>query len=851
MLEGDPRRAGAVPPRTTAPVRAEPGRDVVADRFEVLTQLGAGGMGRVFAAFDRVLKRQVAIKDLSPQLAGSAPFSEQMLREARAVAQLNHTHIIAVHDVVSTDAGVYIVMELLHGETLAAALERGPLAPETALGYARQIVSALRHAHEKGILHCDLTPRNVFLTEAGVVKVMDFGLARVVGRSTRLSTAGIGASAALAAARPGTPGYMSPEQRQGVPLDVRTDIYSVGVILGEMLGGAALALSGTRRSSLAQIVARATAADPAQRFQTAADLDAALAGVAPGRSHKRPWLRVGLPAAMLVVVGAVLASSGLARSPRPLPGRPPVVGVAAFASDSTEPSMSYLAAGLSDLLTSELATTNAVVVTRAPSTAESGAAAEAMAQELGAAVLLLGHVSRGTGGLRVGLRMYSAAARTFSAESVITRSPQDLVGARRLLVRAAHDQLSAAGLLPEIGAVAGDGFERQLPRTMDVFEDFAQARWFLERFDVAANIDHALAMLTRITQREPQFALGFASLGEASWRKWQRSRDPAWSAAAQRHALEALRLSGGQPEVRYSVALIYQGTGRVAEATAELEAVVKARPLDDAARRLLGRLYADTGHLDQGVAAIQEAIALRPGYWANYAALGNVAYRAGNYPLAADMFRRFADLRPDSASAFQRLGTALHAAGDEQGALQSYERSLQLGPNANAYSNIGTIHFDARRYDAAIAAYTRAIAIDPRNPSLHRNLGDALRRAGRTQAAQAAYRRAVVLAGESLKVDPRDAVVLSVKAISQARTGALADAAADSTAALALAPSDSDILFEHALIALLRGQPDEAIAGLGRAAAAGYNVTRMKADPDLEPVTGSPAFRQVVAAARP
>ncbi len=829
----------------------------IADRYDIIRFIGGGGMGRVFVAYDRSLKRNVAIKVLAPDLALNPAYSRQLLREARAAAQLDHAHIAAVHDVVDSDGAVCIVMEMLRGETLGSKLRRRPLTIQQLVRYARQVAAALRHAHARGIVHCDLTPANIFITEEDEVKVVDFGLARVTAGATRDVGDEVGASAALIARRPGTPGYMSPEQKAGLALDRRTDIYSYGVVLREMLryleAPAPRPWPSTGAPNpvpvLLPIVDRASAPDANARYQSVEEIDAALAAV-PTEAPKTEahGARRYLPLAALL--GAVVALLFGLRDRDVSAGADPgatVVGVPPFVSASADPSMAYLAAGLTEMLTMELMASNAVVTARSPAVVANQKDAAVVAGELGAGVLLLGRVERQGSGLVTTLRVYRAATNGFGGDVSFTRAGDDLAGIRRALAATARAELVAAGIrVREPGQRQTDATEKLLPKSMTRFEEFAQARWYLDRADVATNVDYAMSILTRLVEEEPTFAMAHAALGEAAWKKWLATRDRSWSEAAQRHALEALRLSPQQPEVRYAVALIYQGTGRPKEALAELEAVSTVRPFSDEVPRLMGRLYADMGRVDEGMAALKRAIDLRPGYWNNHASLGNVAFRAGRYDDATAAFRRFTELRPDSASAHQRLGTAYHAAGDVAAALASYERALAIAPNANAYSNVGTLHYDERRYKEAIAAYQRAVALAPRDPSLHRNLGDALRREGQVRAARDAYLRAIALASDALRVNPKDVTAMNVRAISLARTGRLADADAASREALALQPAIGSVLFERGVILMLLGRKVEAVAAIERAVAAGYSGGRVASDPDLAPLADQPGFNDLV-----
>ena len=205
--------------------------------YEILAPLGAGGMGEVYRAHDTKLKREVAIKVLPDALARDADALARVEREAHAVAALNHPNILSIHDFGDESGTSYAVTELLEGETLRTKLEGGWLGSRRSIEIAVQIATGLAAAHEKGIIHRDLKPENVFLTSDGRVKILDFGLAK----RDRMEAAETHAPTTPAGTQPGTVmgtvGYMSPEQVRGQEVDARTDIFSFGAILYEMLSG--------------------------------------------------------------------------------------------------------------------------------------------------------------------------------------------------------------------------------------------------------------------------------------------------------------------------------------------------------------------------------------------------------------------------------------------------------------------------------------------------------------------------------------------------------------------------------------------------------------------------------------
>src|SRR5262245_35280501 len=202
---------------------------VYGERYEVEALIGAGGMAEVWRGHDRVLNRTVAIKTLLPQFASDASFVDRFRREAQAAARLNHAGIVSVYDSGTDDGTSYIVMQYIEGRTLADYLGAGKtLPPMQAAQIAQGIAEAIGAAHAQGVIHRDIKPANIMVTRDGKVLVMDFGIARLVaGPETAPQTAAV----------LGTASYLSPEQAQGQAVDARTDIYSLGVVLYEMLAG--------------------------------------------------------------------------------------------------------------------------------------------------------------------------------------------------------------------------------------------------------------------------------------------------------------------------------------------------------------------------------------------------------------------------------------------------------------------------------------------------------------------------------------------------------------------------------------------------------------------------------------
>src|SRR5712672_1031738 len=283
--------------------------------YEIVAQLGAGGMGEVYRARDTRLERDVAVKVLPASLASDANLRQRLEREAKAVSKLSHPHICTLHDVGHQDGVDFLVMELVEGETVEQRLMKGPLPPDQVLRVAAQIADALAKAHKVGFTHRDLKPANIMLTKTGA-KLMDFGLAKASGTAALSDALGemTAEQAKLTAEGTiiGTFQYMAPEQLEGKEADARTDIFALGEVIYEMATGKP-AFSGKNRTSLItailtseppamaslqpltppaleRVVKTCLAKDPDTRWQSAQDLKLQLEWIAEGGSQ------AGLPA---------------------------------------------------------------------------------------------------------------------------------------------------------------------------------------------------------------------------------------------------------------------------------------------------------------------------------------------------------------------------------------------------------------------------------------------------------------------------------------------------------------------------------------------------------------------------
>ena len=809
-------------------------------RYTILRRLGAGGMGEVFLANDTQLDRPVAVKRLALT---DAPDQKRLaLKEARVVARLTHPHIAQLYDVVEEQGVVHLVMEFVEGQTLAASIAEGLCSESRTRTIGSQVADALAFAHAHGVVHCDVKPSNVMLSRTGQAKLLDFGIAQIE------RTTGTGAGTTSEIVIRGTPPYTAPEVMLGGSPTPRSDIFSLGVTLFEMLTGRrpfdaapGQQFNPTRpapsvrdfapsvSTSLSALLSKTIAMSPDARPASAADVRDQLATTPHVPRHaawRLSWLTAGVAAALLALVSTAVV---MLREPSRLSApTPPVFGVA-VRNLTGEESRDHLAAGLAESLVTRLSVVPGLSVVPA------GAMSPFVGQPDGmsAATITIGlsHVLSGTlqgspQALRMTLLLLDRSGKAAWGTTIDgtethfvdfqQRASAVLLSALRIRGLGGPDQLNAAASRPT--------------NSDEAFELWSYGRAVLERSDVPGNLDRAIRFFERSVESDPTFGWAHASLGESCWRKYRDTRDDAWISRARASLDRALALAPDDPTVRYALAVLEHGTGRIEDALESLRQVIARQPASDAAYRLRARIASERGDLGSAIDSLREATAIRGDDPSTVRALGLAYFDAGRLDEAIASFSRLTALQPDNASGFQMLGTAHHAAGELDRALVAYQRANAIAPRATAYSNIGTIHYARRDFEAAADSYKKALAIQPREPATRRNLAEALEQLGKNTEARREYEAAIGFLGDALQINQADGRTWALMALCQARTGRVDAAESSLKRALALAHDDSEVAYKSALVALALGRDGDALKARDRAMSLGYSRSIAAAD---------------------
>ena len=840
--------------------------------YKILEQLGEGGMGVVYRAEDTRLGRQAALKFLSRRRTLDEQARQRFVHEAQAASALDHENICTVYEINETDrGGTFIAMAYYEGENLNERIARGPMEVKDALSVVRQLATGLGKAHSRGIVHRDVKPANIILTPDGIVKIVDFGVAKLLGR-TDITEEG---------ATLGTAAYMAPEQVKGEPVDRRADIWALGAVLYEMLTGRqpfqgeymqavfygilhedpepVETLREDISPKLAAIVGRCLEKDREKRF---ADIDSILEELRQLESEDSQQRlprrrRIPVRALAAVLAGVLVLSAALVVFPQSrdtlfatlgMSGLPEArhLVVLPFRNVGGDAAGDAYCSGLFETLSSKLTQLERFsdapfwVVPASEVLSRSVKSADQARRVFAANLVIDGSVHRSGTDVRLTLNLIDAATRRTLRSEVLDYTKSNPIAIQNSAIISIAEMLKlelASGATTVIDA--GSSTE---PGANDFY---LQGRGYLNDFHSPENVDTAIRLFEQALREDSLYALAHAGLAEAYWRKFKSANDPRWVNIAVENANRALEIDAMLAPVHVTLGTTYTETGRYEEALQSYQKALEIDPLSADAYRGRARALELSGRPDDAEKTLKKAIDLRPSYWAGYNALGVFYYRSGRYEEAISQFLFVTKLTPLNAQGYQNLGGVYFALNRSDEAVAMFEKSLEIEPKFAVYSNLATYYYYEGRFEEAAKNYELALKLDDSDYRIWGNLAETYYWSrGGNEKARATYREAILRGRRLLEVNDQDAEVLARLSGYLARTGDLSEASDLLRRAVDTDPTEPELQFLIGNSYERIGERETAIDWIIRAIESGFPISEIERSPSLAQLRSDARYQQ-------
>ncbi|HSS45647.1 MAG TPA: protein kinase [Thermoanaerobaculia bacterium] len=700
--------------------------------YEITGVLGSGGMGEVYRAKDPRLGRDVAIKVLPASFSSDFDRLRRFEQEARAVSALSHPNILTIHDIGQHDGAPYVVTELLEGETLRSVLAGGGLSTRKANNYALQIAHGLGAAHEKGIVHRDLKPENLFVTRDDRVKILDFGIAKLTQPAFPLTAetdAPTAAPQTQSGVILGTVAYMSPEQILGKPVDARSDLFSLGVVLYEMLSGERpfqkdtapetmtailkedpLDRPGSERDfpfEVRRVLAHCLEKNPGERFQSARDLAFDLRTIGTGTETPKPsavsaavprrparfWIPVaGIGAAALLAALLVFNVGGIRdRRPWARGTRIDTLAVLPLANLSGDPEQDYFADGMTEAVITDLAKIKAMKVISRTSVMpyrNSKKSMREIASELKAAAVIEGSVMRSADRVRITVQLIDASSDQHLWAESYERDLKNVFALQGEVAQAIAQRVRAVMTPQEQARLV-----QKRPVDPEVYELYLRGRHIMMRGGLE-DVRKAIEYFQSGLAKDPKNALIYTGLADAYIEKMSDVHESPVEATAKARAaaMKALELDESLAEAHTSlgsIKLFYDWDWTGGEK--ELRRAIELDPGYSEAYRMYGAYLTMVGRQPEAVPYFEKAHKLNPLY-----PVGGYSYFMGHkYDEAIEQYRKSLEVEPGAMMYFG-LVLALAEKGDYATAISEGEKATKLNDSpllmtslASAYARAG------------------------------------------------------------------------------------------------------------------------------------------------------------------
>ncbi len=775
--------------------------------YKIISRIGAGGMGEVYLAQDTQLDRQVALKFLPQNLSQDEASRARFTREARAAAKLDHPNIVPVYEVGEFQGRPFFTMAHIEGKSLREVIKEGRLSISEAISITMQICEGLHKAHESGVVHRDIKPSNIIIDGENRTRLLDFGLATVSGEKKLTKTG----------STLGTIGYMSPELVKGEKADHRSDLFSVGVVLYEMITGrmpfeadheAAIQYNIINEQpeplsryksgvtgELQQIIDKALSKDSSLRYQHAdgmlADLKRLSVGPTPAtRSKIRLWLALAI--AVVAIPGYFLIDQFLFHKKTAIQGWSNSIAVLPFRDFSPNQDQEYFCDGMTDAIIGRLSNIKDLKVISMTSVMRFKGAEQDLkniGKELGVETILEGSIIRDRDNIRVTAQLINVKDDAHLWSDQYDREIKDIFAVQDDISQSLADVMRITLIEGEKQRLSNRG-----TTNIEAYNNYAQGRYFWRK-RTADGIKQAIEYFEKAIEIDPDYALTWSGLSDA-WivlPGYSGEPYPEYIKTAKEAALTAVSLDSNLAEAHASLGLVYQSEGDVANAVKEHETALMLNPNYVWTHIWYGNIMDNRmGRKDVKIEHLYTAIDLDP---LNVVALNNLAAvlsDSGLYNEAVVHYKKIVEIVPENVTYRTFLAYAYQKANQIDEFTETFEKAIEINPerwgtylayanrlieikrekdainlfekvisdypdSARAYAYYGYLLYDKlKNYSLAIEKYNKAKEIDPEDHEVYNELSYAYTKIGDFDKALESVNKAIRLLPNSIEyIDSR------------------------------------------------------------------------------------------------
>jgi serine/threonine protein kinase/Tfp pilus assembly protein PilF len=803
--------------------------------YKILEKRGEGGMGVVYKAQDTKLDRIVALKFLPKSLLDDEEARIRFTHEAKSASALDHQNIATIYEIDEVEGEFFISMVYIEGKSLKELLTGKPLSLEEILKIAIQIGEGLNAAHQKGIIHRDIKSDNIMITKEGVAKITDFGLAKLRDTDALADDGTVS----------GTLQYMSPEQAQGLPSDLRSDLFSFGVVIYEMITGQ-MPFKGEHSAALTYSILFETP-EPLATFRV--EISEEFQKIVDKALQKEMEARYQHTQELVADLKRLQKDPDLWYKDRikKRHEQRPAIAVMYLENMSRKKEDEYFVAGMTEDLITDLCSIEGINVASRSDVLpfkDKRVNVGEIGKRLSVDYVLEGSVRRVDDRVRINAQLTKVVDGFNMWAGRFDEKLTDIFDLQAEVARKIAQSLKVKLQPSEIMQM-----EKKPTFSIQAYDYYLQGRAYYWR-EGKKDMEFAIKLYEKALEIDPNYALAYAGLADAYVYKYEAYYDRSLSILdqAERASQKALSIDPELPEAHRSLGRVYMFKKMTQKAIDEFKKAIHFRPNCYEACRALGWIYEEGRNFDEAIRWTQMALEIRPTDRESFVLLGISYYDQQMYQLALDIFSQAVEVAPDYGTAFYYIGSTYLKLGKFDQALENYKKCVEVGGNPNVWLDLGWTYLLKKDYKSSMEFFETSIDLGHFGFLASYYLGMVNQQAKKNDEAKKCYGKAIELCCEQLRSDPENPYCHSTLGLVYQALGEVEKAENAMNASLKLASENGAIVYDQARFYALKKDEQKAIEFLKQALKLplGPSKFEVRLDPHFKSLWNSSDFVELL-----